>query len=227
MVAPRWTRFSRVNANEHRSCNFLVHRRHCRCERTVDTEKRGISIPADAIQTRDVWLLLLDVSTPSNATEPFRDRYRDVSKSGFAVGYVASVSEASRRSRRTTPSRTFRARVPRSETWPRVNVPVIVNRDAKDNHAREIPFAPYVTMDLIILARDRGKMDSIPTENSILKGGGVEIILTTGQHTFVELQTCLEAKFQIIPLFQSNFQLIKVRASNPISFSLNLLPISD
>lgn len=110
---------------------------------------------------------------------------------------------------------------------PRVNVPVIVNRDAKDNHAREIPFAPYVTMDLIILARDRGKMDSIPAENSILKGGGVEIILTTGQHTFVELQTCLEAKFQIIPLFQSNFQLIKVRASNPISFSLNLLPISD
>lgn len=103
---------------------------------------------------------------------------------------------------------------------------MIVNRDAKDNHAREIPFAPYVTMDLIILARDRGKMDSIPVENSILKGGGVEIILTTGQHTFVELQTCLEAKFQIIPLFQSNFQLIKVRASNPISFSLNLLSIS-
>ena len=68
----------------------------------------------------------------------------------------------------------------------------------------------YVTgwinwMDLIILARDGGKMDSIPAENSILKGGGgwVEIILTTDQHTFVELRTCLEAKFQIIPLFQA------------------------
>lgn len=84
-------------------------------------------------------------------------------------------------------------------------------------------------MDLIILARDGGKMDSIPAENSILKGGGgwVEIILTTDQHTFVELRTCLEAEipnYSLVP--GQNFQLIKVRASNPIPFSVNLPPVS-
>lgn len=73
-------------------------------------------------------------------------------------------------------------------------------------------------MDLIILARDRGKMDSILPENSTSKGR-VEIILTTDEHTLAELRTCLEAKFQIIPLFQSNFVLIKL----PILFHFRLI----
>lgn len=55
--------------------------------------------------------------------------------------------------------------------------------------------------------------------------GWVEIILTTDQHTFVELRTCLEAEipnYSLVP--GQNFQLIKVRASNPIPFSVNLPP---
>lgn len=49
----------------------------------------------------------------------------------------------------------------------------------------------------------------------------VEIILATSEHTFVELQTCLEV-FQIIPVnFSTN------KASHPVSFSVNPLPISE